>query len=128
MSRREERDRKIEGWLEHLQSWKASGKPLSVYAREHGIQLWAMYHWRKILRREGRWSDDVVGARGLRRGPASLDSARVPLRFARVKLSEGARCPPLTVRVTLRNGRRTEIELGDAQDLDEVLAVLERPA
>jgi hypothetical protein len=32
------------------------------------------------------------------------------------------------VRVTLANGRCTEIELGDAQALGEVLAVLERPS
>jgi hypothetical protein len=128
MSRREERDRKIEGWLEHLQSWKASGKPLSVYARAHGIEPWSMYHWRKVLRREGRWPEDRGEDRGARRRSVTSGAARVPLRFARVKLDEGATRSSLKVRVTLKNGRQTQIELADARELGEVLAVLERSA
>jgi hypothetical protein len=128
MSRREDRERKIEGWLEHLQSWKASGKPLSVYAKAHGIEPWSMYHWRKILRREGRWPEDHGGEAGARRQTVMSGMARVPLRFARVKLDEGARRSLLTVGVILKNGRHARIELGDAQELGEVLAVLERLA
>jgi len=87
-----------------------------------------MYHWRKVLRREGRWPDDLDGQRGTRRETAASDSARVPLHFARVKLSESARRSALTVRVILANGRRAEIDLDDAERLGEVLITLERPA
>jgi hypothetical protein len=126
MSRREERARKIEGWLEQLQSWKASGKPMSEYANVHGIQPWSMYYWLKVLRREGRWPEGPAEERGARRELSRSDSARVPLRFARVSLEGNARRSSVTVRVPLANGRRAEIELGDAQDLGEVLAALER--
>jgi len=128
MSRREDRERKITGWLEHLQSWQSSGEPLARYARSHGIEPWSMYHWRSVLRREGRWPDGNGEQTHEPRRPDASGSARVPLRFARVKVDDNARHSSLTVRVILRNGRRTEIELGDAQDLEEVLAVLERSA
>ena len=88
-----------------------------------------MYHWRKVLRCEGRWPEDRGEQdHGRRRRAVTSDSARVPLRFARVTLGESARRSSLTVRVILTNGRRAEIDLGDAQGLGEVLAVLERPA
>jgi hypothetical protein len=125
MSRREDRERQIEGWLEHLQSWKASGQPLLAYARAHGIGPWTMYRWRNVLRREGRWAEGDDGEGGMQRRAAAPDPARLPLRFARVKLSETARCQSLTVRVILRNGRRAEIDLDDAERLSEVLTLLE---
>lgn len=120
MSRREDRERRIAGWLEHLEGWKASGEALSAYAHNHGIKAGSMYYWRSVLRREGCWPQDGEQ----RPGGAS---ARVPLRFARVKLEEVSRGLPLTVRVTLTNGRRAEIELEDTQRLSEVLTALECP-
>jgi len=57
MSRREDRERKIAGWLEHLEGWKASGEALSRYARSHGIEAGSMYYWRSVLRGEGRWPE-----------------------------------------------------------------------
>ncbi len=126
MSRREDRERKAAEWLEHLQGWKDSGVALSAYARSRGLALWAMYHWRNVLRREGRWPEGP-----LRRGTATRDaksSKRVPLRFARVALAEPPRSAPLTVRVQLRNGRRAEVDLSDRAELAEVLALLEQPA
>ena len=129
MSRREDRERKIAGWLEHLQSWKSSGKPLSAYAKAHDIEPWSMYYWRKVVRREGRWPEDQGEQdRGGRRRTVASGSARVPLRFARVTLKDSARPSSVTVRMTLANGRRAEIELDDTERLSEVLAVLERSA
>jgi hypothetical protein len=124
MSRREDRERRIAEWLEHMESWKASGEPLSAYARSHGIEAGSMYYWRGVLRREGRWPG--TADRGGRPGVAS-ESARVPLRFARVKVEQSSRGSALTIRVTLTNGRRARIELQDTQCLSEVLGALERP-
>ena len=127
MSRREDRERRIEGWLEHLEGWKASGEALSTYARSHGIEAGSMYYWRSVLRREGRWPEEPGRTdRGRKPGVAS-ESARVPLRFARVKLEQSSRGSALTIRVTLANGRRAEIDLEDTQRLSEVLGALERP-
>jgi hypothetical protein len=128
MSRREDRERKVAGWLEQLQGWKASGESLLAYAQARGIEASSMYYWRKVLRREGHWPEDPGEGRGARREAVTADAVRVPLRFARVRLEESPRRSAVTVRVTLANGRCTEIELGDAQALSEVLAVLERPS
>ena len=125
MSRREDRERKMAEWLEHLEGWKASGDALSVYARKHGIQPASMYYWRGVLRQEGRWPEQP-GEGGLKPGSATR-LARVPLRFARVKLDQASRGSAVTVRVTLANGRRAEIELEDMQRLSEVLGALECP-
>jgi len=127
MSRREDREGRIAGWLEHVEGWKASGEALSTYARSHGIEPGSMYYWRGVLRREGRWPEEPGEAdRGRKPGVAS-ESARVPLRFARVKLEQVSRGSSVTVRVTLANGRRAEIELQDMQRLSEVLGALECP-
>jgi hypothetical protein len=129
MSRREERESKIARWLEHLQSWKSSGEALCAYARARGLEPWSMYHWRNVLRREGRWREDQGEQdRGRRKRAVASDSARVPLRFARVTLEESPRRSSLTIRVILKNGRRTEIELDDTQRLSEVLGALEHSA
>jgi hypothetical protein len=124
MSRQEDRERKVAGWLEHLQSWKASGESLNSYARGHGIEAGSMYYWRTVLGREGLWPEEPD--RG-RRSEVVRKSARVPLRFARVKLEQASRGSPVTVRVTLANGRCAEIELQDTQRLSEVLGALECP-
>lgn len=55
MSKQDDRPQKITKWLQHLQGWKDSGKSLAAYAKDHGLALWAMYHWRGVLIREGRW-------------------------------------------------------------------------
>ncbi len=124
MSRQEDQERKAAEWLEHLQSWKDSGVSLSAYARSHGLALWAMYHWRSVLRSEGRWTDEAHRSGSARQVKATR---RIPLRFARVTLAEPVRSASLTVRVQLRNGRRAEIELGDRGELAEVLGLLEQP-
>ena len=58
MSKQDDRAQKITEWLQHLQGWKDSGKSLAAYAKEHGLALWAIYHWRGVLVREGHWSQE----------------------------------------------------------------------
>jgi hypothetical protein len=113
---------------EQLQGWKASGESLLRYAQARGLETSSMYYWRNVLRREGHWPEDPGEGRGARREAVAADLPRVPLRFARVSVEESHRWSRVTVRVTLANGRCTEIELGDPQALGEVLAVLERPS
>lgn len=120
MSRREDRERRLAEWLEHLELCKASGEALSTYARGHGIEPGLMYYWRSVLRRAGRWPGEPG-----RKTRVVSESARVPLRFARVKLEQVTAASAVTIRVTLTNGRRAEIDLQDTQSLSEVLGALE---
>ncbi|HEY4367756.1 MAG TPA: hypothetical protein VGN07_11035 [Steroidobacteraceae bacterium] len=125
MSKQDERAQKAAQWLEHLQGWKESGGAMAAYAKGHGLALWAMYHWRQVLIREGHWHEQPNTPR------CSDDTRRdspVPIRFARVAVTDSPLPLPLIVRVHLCNGRRAEIELGELNQLDEVLGVLERRA
>jgi hypothetical protein len=93
MSRREDRARRIAGWLEHLQSWKASGEALSAYARSHGVEPGSMYYWRNVLRREGHWPQEPGEPDGGQKVAAASGSTRVPLRFARVRFEHATGGP-----------------------------------
>jgi hypothetical protein len=120
MLKREDRVRKVAEWLEHLQGWKSSGETLAAYVRRCGLSLSAAYQWRAALIREGSWSDEP--------GVTRRASHQVPQRFARVAVAELPQEIPVIVRVQLGNGRRAEIELGRAEQLREVVDLLERPA
>jgi hypothetical protein len=72
MLKREVREQKIAHWLGHLQNWKRSGDSLSAYTRSQGLAAWSVYHWREVLRREGR-SQEIA--------PAKHDVEGVPLRL-----------------------------------------------
>lgn len=128
MSRQEDRERRIAGWLEHLQSWKSSGEALSAYARSHGVEPWSMYYWRNVLRRGGHWPPESGEPGRGQRSAVAPDSTRAPMRFARVRFEETSRSSVVTVRMTLSNGRRVEIELEDTRRLSEVLSALEAAA
>ena len=119
MSKQEDRTRKIAQWLERLQGWKDSGQSMSAYARDRGLTLWAMYHWRGVLIREGLWPAQP--------SEPSRNSA-APLKFARVAVSDTTGSAPLIVRIVLDNGRRAEIELSELSQLGKVLSALEEPA
>ena len=58
MSKQDARAQKITEWTKHLQGWKDSGKSVAAYAKDHGLALWAMYHWRGVLIREGHWHQE----------------------------------------------------------------------
>lgn len=119
MSKQEDRARKIAEWLGHLQGWRDSGRSLAAYARGQSLALWAMYHWRAVLIREGRWQEQPSAARSR--------SARA-LQFARVAVTDSPRLAPVIVRVVLGNGRRAEIELSELHQLGEIISALEHQA
>jgi hypothetical protein len=120
LSKQDDRVHKITQWLEHLQCWRDSGKSLAAYAKEHGLALWAIYHWRGVLIRQGRWHPEpkTTAKSGCR--------STLALRFARITVTD--RCPPmlLTVRLHVTNGRRAEIDLMGIEQLGAILGVLER--
>lgn len=125
MSKQEDRAKKITLWLEHLQRWKDSGQSVCAYAKVHGLSAWAMYYWRGVLIREGRWHAPSSATRRMKAvGGRSL----APLQFAQVAVIDSPQPAPLIVRVVLGNGRRAEIELSEPKQLGEVLGLLERPA
>jgi hypothetical protein len=126
MLKREDQQRKVAEWLEHLQGWKASGESLAAYARRCSLPLWAAYHWRAVLSEEGSWHEEPKEPVAV--GIAQRSTRRGRRRFARVAVSDMPRAMPLIVRVQLGNGRRAEIELGQADQLGDVLELLERPA
>jgi hypothetical protein len=122
MSKQDDRAHKITEWLKHLQGWKDSGKSLAAYAKEHGLAVWAMYHWRCELIREGRWHQEPKPkASAKSRGRSSL-----ALRFAKVAVTEPCPPMPVTVRLHLANGRRAEIDLTGIEQLEAILVTLER--
>jgi len=128
MLKREDRARKVAEWLEHLQAWKDSGESLSAYARKHGLTVWSAYHWRGLLTREGSWREEPKTRGRSRSGSPPAGSPRVPLRFARVAVSDIPGAAPLIVRVHLANGRRAEIAVSELEQLGAVLSLLERSA
>lgn len=100
--------------------------PRCLYTPEAmALALWAMYHWRKVLVREGQWraEPNLPGGSGI-----SHTDSRVPLRFARVAATDAVHPVALIVRVQLANGRRAEFEVSALDQLGEVLGVLERRA
>jgi hypothetical protein len=126
MLKRADRERKVAEWLEHLQAWKDSGLSLARYAREHEITAFAAYHWRARLIKRGLWRAEPSPTQSGVQTPD--DSLRVPLRFARVRVAPETRSRELVVRVQLANGRALAIEIGEADQLVEVLSALERGA
>lgn len=128
MSRREGREQRMAQWLEHLRSWQGSGEALCGYARSRGLAPASLYYWRKVLRREGHWPREPGELDPVQRPALGSDSARSAMHFARVTFEEAHRTASITVRLTLANGRRAEIELKDTQHLSEVLGVLESAA
>jgi len=126
MLKRSDRERKVAEWLEHLQAWKDSGLSLARYAREHEIPAFAAYHWRARLIKHGLWRTEPSPTQSGAQTPD--DSSRVPLRFARVQVAPAPRSRELVVRMQLANGRTLAIEIGEADQLVDVLSALERSA
>jgi len=88
-----------------VDSWKRSGKPVSSFAREHGVEPHRISRWASRIRaRDGS------------------------VRFHPVRLLEGQRGgeQPAAIEVVLVDGRRVRVLEGFAtEDLERVLAVLE---
>jgi len=116
-------------WLGHLRRWSRRSEPLSAYARRRGLAAKQAYAWRRLLSVGGLWrgpahDPPAAAVRRARHDPLSV-------RFARVEVQSdaapGRRLAPLTVRLTLGNGRCAEFGVEIAQ-LAPLLAVLERSA
>lgn len=125
MSKQEDRSRKAAEWLAHLRGWKDSGQSLSAYAKGHGLAVWAIYQWRRVLIDEGRWQEQ---SNADAQWSTSHEVSAVPLRFARVAVTDSLRPAPIIVRVLLGNGRRAEIELAELDQLAAIMSALERRA
>jgi hypothetical protein len=105
-----------------MRGWKDSGKSMAAYAKDHGVALWAMYHWRGVLIREGHWHQEPkpqASAKSPRRSPAAP-------RFAKVAITELCPPKPIIVRLHLANGRRAEIDLVGVDQLEAIIGALER--
>ena len=122
MSKQEARAQRINEWLEHLHRWEATGGSLASYAKEHGLALWALYHWRGVLIKEGRWQPTRPPRQAKR---ATSRPEAVPLQIARVALTE-APMAPYIVRLQLGNGWRAEIELRHMDPLLQLITAMER--
>jgi hypothetical protein len=120
MSKQEARAQRIEEWLEHLHRWEAAGGSLASYAKEHGLALWALYHWRNVLTDEGLWQPTRPPRK------AKLGREAVPVQFARVAVA-GAPIAPYIVRLHLGNGRHAELELTQIDPLIQLISALELP-
>ena len=131
MLKREERAVQATMWVEHLRGWQGCGDSLAAYARGHGLQAEDAYRWKGILRRSGTWVDAATARPG-RAHARALRSAQLPVRFARVEVSDAAVEAPtaaaMILRLVLANGRRAELELTNVGQLRQVVAALERAA
>jgi len=122
MSKQDARAQRINEWLEHLHRWKATGGSLAAYAKEHGLALWALYHWRGVLIQEGRWEPTRASGQA-KRVASGLEA--IPFQFARVAVTE-ALTALYIVRLQLGNGRRAEIELRHLEPLLQLITAMER--
>ena len=50
-------------WLERIKDWESSGKRMSAYAAEHGLDVRTMYGAKKVLKRKGVLSDGTTAVR-----------------------------------------------------------------
>lgn len=122
MSKQEARAQRVNEWLEHLHRWEAAGGSLASYAKEHGLALWALYHWRNVLIDEGRWQP----TRPPRKAKHGARREAPPVHFARVTVAHAAMAPYI-VRLHLGNGRRAELELTQVDPLIQLIGALEQP-
>ncbi len=93
-------------WLEHLRAWeKTEGETLRAYAARHGLDIGALYSFKKILTRKGMLAPDT----------------QQPRRFVRAELRPEGSAAALC-RVRFPSG--IVVEFGckaDAQALRQVL-------
>jgi hypothetical protein len=117
MSRQQDREQRIQQWLEHLRRCEAAGGSMVSYAKEHGLPVWALYQARSRLVRRGLWSAKK------RESKAAPSNQVVPVHFARVAVTTS---PAYVLRLQLTNGRRAEIELAQMDSLMQLIGALEQ--
>jgi len=103
---------KLERWRGHVAAARKQGKPLSHYAREHGISRYTLYAAQRQLRGDAK----LTAKRSRRRGRPSAAEAFVAVRVA------GA--APTLLRARLRNGVELECMPGDAAGYALLLGML----
>ncbi|HMB89931.1 MAG TPA: hypothetical protein VKP65_03735 [Rhodothermales bacterium] len=72
-------------WLVRIRDWEGSGKRMSAYAAEHGLDVRTMYGARKVLKRKGLLSECNAAVRFQRVEVAAVSAANE----WRVKLPNG---------------------------------------
>jgi len=112
-------------WLARWRGWQGSGVSMAEYARREGFDADGAYRWRRVLRRTGQWIE-AEGAPAVGQA-VTVEKRRAAPRFARVTVSDSTTTSML-LRLVLPNGRRAELEIGDAAQLGLVIGVLERAA
>ena len=94
-------------WLDHLVACGRSGRPLSEYASEHGLDLQQLYNWKTVLKRRGLLpggASTAVRARRTVHG-RSRDPGKAPVRFTAVRVAVGGSdLPSPLLRVRFANG------------------------
>ncbi len=108
-------------WLSHLEAWQKTGRSMAAYARAHGLSSGSFYSWKKRLRLEGRWKDEVVP--DCKNGQ---ESVKKPV-FKRVSTYQEPKAPPPDIssdcRICLPNG--VVIELSTALTPEALGCVME---
>ena len=51
---------KQQEWLDHLELARTSGLSLTDYARQLGLNVNSLYHWKHVLARQGLWQEVPV--------------------------------------------------------------------
>lgn len=101
-----------ERWMGQVQAWRDSGKPLSAWAREHGVSHYALRYWKR--RAEGK-------ARSV--GKPKTSKSQAP-KFIAVRADAPAPGAPIELLV---GAVRVVVPAGfEAQTLAAVLAVLQQ--
>lgn len=74
-------------WLERIRDWESSGKRMSAYAAEHGLDVRTMYGAKKVLKQKGVLADGTTAVRFQRVEVAALPAVNE----WRVQLPNGVR-------------------------------------
>ncbi len=103
-------------WLEHLETWEASGGTLRAYATEHDLSISGLYTARRELTRRGAW-------KGKRPSAAKRSSGTVVPRLLPVRITSPG--PATVYRVLLPNATAVEVpEHADAERARVLLGVV----
>ncbi len=62
-------------WLERIRDWESSGKRMSAYAAEHGLDVRTMYSAKKVLKQKGLLLNGTAAVRFQRVEVAAMPSA-----------------------------------------------------
>jgi hypothetical protein len=108
-------------WHARWQGLRSSGLTMKEYAQRERFNAPSAYRWLRKARRCGLWLDEPTPAKAM-----AVTEPRSTAVFARVTLSDTPTVrSSMLLRLVLTNGRRAELEIAGADELAEVLDVLE---